>query len=822
MAAPRGFFVDRARNRRWNRSIVVALVAALTLVFAQIALAVVQGNIAPSSIEIDSPANAQGTVPAPGADLFPGTKTCGQSFPSSGALDWVKDCEANAGGTNPPGVVTGLVAGTTGASPVCQSTPATFPATCATGHWNGVRIVDGVGGNDQDIFTKGGKEQDLSTWNIAPGTVGSSKYDASQMYLANNQTHVFFGMERIGNNGSTAFDFEFNQLAPVSTYVPNRSNGDVLLTFEMSGSGSSGSATAHYFTYGSGQYSEVTPLPSGIQTSINNSANTPGEPWGHVNDKGQWVLGNLDRFTFAEAAVPLSLLGFGNGSGCNGNRYVQIRTRSSSTDTSDLKDTTPSFAYSFGGPTAAATLATACATKTFANPNGNPTFTYNGAGSHDSGGGTSVTYAWSIDVSPVTATLSGGNVTATATPGHYTSTASSGTVTVDLATAGVPAATITVRNTVNEGGCDAATGNKTVTVYAALGATATLTPHCDKTFDFSGTASGGKAPYAYAWTFQKNSGDNGSGSWSTASGTFSAGSATSASGTFVASVQGRYRALLTVTDTADTSNTDPQTGLPINPDVTTKGQCSADATSNQINVYDAIGGSVSLTPTCGHTFTFSASGSAGKAPYTYAFTLQKLVSGSWVTSSTWNAADSGTPNSPSGTIDIDNPPSPPAGTNPGGALTPGGPGRYRLLVTISDSQTPACTISLTSNEIDARDQLTVSISKTGSSASDESVTMGSLVTNNFTDTITYSWAKSTDNSTFTTIANSNSPTLTYSGFETDDTSPDSQSFTIGSDQYNGKVYVVWFRLTVSRTLNNGTCSATSTSLVTKKVIGVDP
>ena len=45
---------------------------------------------------------------------------------------------------------------------------------------------------------------------------------------------LFFGMERSGNNGTTAFDFEFNRNAPVSTYVPSRSVGDVLFTFEMS------------------------------------------------------------------------------------------------------------------------------------------------------------------------------------------------------------------------------------------------------------------------------------------------------------------------------------------------------------------------------------------------------------------------------------------------------------------------------------------------------------------------------------------------------------------------------------------------------------
>ena len=116
-----------------------------------------------------------------------------------------------------------------------QRAPKPNSAPGGAGHWNGVRIVDGIDGADQDIFLTGGKENDLSTWNIGPGTVGSSKYDITQAYLANNQQSLFFGMERRGNNGTTAFDFEFNVLAPnpATPLVPTRSVGDVLFTFEM-------------------------------------------------------------------------------------------------------------------------------------------------------------------------------------------------------------------------------------------------------------------------------------------------------------------------------------------------------------------------------------------------------------------------------------------------------------------------------------------------------------------------------------------------------------------------------------------------------------
>src|SRR5436190_18551150 len=178
--------------------------------------AAVVGNISPNSIEIDTNAN-----------LYPSG--------AAGFVDWVKDSLTN---TDTPSlsnsIAIGIISNVTGVAG-------------GTGHWNGVRIVDPVGGNDVDIFINGGKENDTSTWTVGAGSVGSSKYDITQAYLANNQTSLLFGMERGGNDGSTAFDFEVNQAGPnpAMPYVPTRNVGDVLFTFEMKGSGTSGSAGPH-------------------------------------------------------------------------------------------------------------------------------------------------------------------------------------------------------------------------------------------------------------------------------------------------------------------------------------------------------------------------------------------------------------------------------------------------------------------------------------------------------------------------------------------------------------------------------------------------
>lgn len=385
----------------------------------------VTGNISPFAIEID-----------PSANLYPSGTV--------GFVDWVKDSLPN---TDQPSLIDSIAVGIT---------PNVTGAVAGKGHWNGVRIVDGIAGADQDIFLTGGKENDTTTWNVGPGSVGSSKYDITQAYLANNQDSLFFGMERRGNNGTTAFDFEFNQAGPSSTYIPTRTVGDVLFTFEMNGSGNSGSAVPHYFIWNGSAYIEKTPAPASLVSSINNT-DTPAGPWGYVDSKGNWVLGNLPRFSFAEASVKISEA-FPNFVPCSNNGlFVQVRTRSSATDTSDLKDTTKIFQFLFGGPSPVASLTTTCEGQ----------IVYNGSASTDSTGSTNLTYSWSF-TPPAGVTLSGAGLTGPNANGTYTSTLRSGTINVSFP-AGVESASVSVNLTVTESGsCSASTGPTSFAVFAPL------------------------------------------------------------------------------------------------------------------------------------------------------------------------------------------------------------------------------------------------------------------------------------------------------------------------------------------------------------------
>lgn len=495
---------DDKSSRTTRRAARLALLSAAVLLVAMIPSANgADGGIGSHAIEID-------------ANLYPSPATGCTDYafnatPLTG-FDWVKDCAENLD----------LTVGT--------------DAAAQKGHWNGFRVLDGIAGADKDIFLTGGKENDLSTWNPGPGTVGSSKYDITQAYLANNNNDAFFGMERRGNNGTTAFDWEFNRLAPSTSnpdYIPTRSECDVLVTFEMQGSGKTGSATPFVFRYddpdvantgaqgalnctGSGNASGdtdqdgkyVAQSASGVATAINESP-IHSAPWGTVDSGGSWTTNDIDTFQFAEAKVPLSALGINPGDTCtNISRYVQVRTRSSSTDTSDLKDLTKIFNFQFFAPVnPTQTVTTNCDAQ----------FHFGSSLSS----GTTPTWTFTVPLdsngqSPVT--LQGLNGTNLSGPvdqngvRKWTASAFSG----DVQVAGFPQGEDSVKIDVSQGvqdanGCNTSSSG-TITVYRTQTGQASASADCDGKITYTASVSGGKAPYDITVELQQKQSD---GTWVT-------------------------------------------------------------------------------------------------------------------------------------------------------------------------------------------------------------------------------------------------------------------------------------------------------------------
>ncbi len=705
--------------------------------------AAVLGNIDPLNIEIDA-----------SADLYPNSGV-------PGFVDWVKDSLPNSDAASlSNSIATGLI-------------PNVTAAPGGSGHWYGARIVDGIAGDDQNIFLTGGKENDTTTWNIGPGTVGSSKYDITQAYLANNSTKLYFGMERRGNNGTTAFDFEFNRLAPTAALplIPNRSVGDVLFSFEMNGSGSSGSATPHYFVWDGTQYAEQIPVPPSLVSSINNVV-TPAAPWGFVNSKGNWALGNVDRFSFAEASVSLAET-FPGLDLCNGARaFVQVRTRSSVSPTSDLKDTTKVFEYLFGGPDAELSLGTDCLAH----------FTFDGTASKDSSGGTNLTYTWDF-VPSAGATLSGAGVTGPDGNGAYHSTLLAGTVDVSLA-AGADSAPISVKLTVTQGTTCTSSKQASVTVLRPVSATAALSLNCLSQFGFDGTGSTAGAGVTYRWDFVPPAGVTLSGTGITgpdASGAYHSSALSGAAGVVlpVGVDQAAISAKLTVF----------------------RGNCSASAQQNT-TVLRPLAATAALSLNCLSQFGFDGTGSTSGAGvgYTWDFVPPAGVtlSGAGITGPDAGGAYHSSATSGLASLGL------PAGVDQ--AIV-------SVKLTVSRG---TCSTSAQQNVTVLR-ELQASITQKASDGSTLSVTLGGSAPS----ATTLQWQRQAADGSWVNIAGATGSSLVYSSFEADSAAV-VQSFNIDGTAFKGKLFQVPARLHAERVFAGVTCAADSAPVALKKVTAVDP
>jgi hypothetical protein len=770
-----------------------ALLGATVLVVAMVPSGALgtNGNIGSNAIEVANDANLYpaGATGCTGND-FNGTVT-------APAFDWVKDCLAN----------TDVTVGTN--------------AAAQKGHWNGFRVVDGIAGGDQDIFLTGGKENQLDTWNPGAGSVGSSKYDITQAYIANNSTDAFFGMERRGNNGTTAFDWEFNKRAPSDPtfpdYIPTRTEGDVLVTFEMQGSGSSGSADPFRFVYDDPDVAPNTANPpadtdrdgkyvattiAGIVTSINNNT-TPSAPWGTVDSQGNWTTSGIPRFEFAEAKVPLSLLGISPADTCTAiSRHVQVRTRASSTDNSDLKDLTKIFSFDFFAPTnPTQTLAELCDAKfsfdSSIDSGTAPDWKFEIA-DPSPGQATGVTLT---GVSPLTLTgptHANGKSTWTAT-GKY-----SGQVSVGLPD-GQDTVTIAVSQSVADANSCDTSSSGSIVVHRGLGVTASLTPHCGNAFDYSATATGGVGTKSYSWSFQKRT-STGPDVWTEVA-TRTGFSGSIDMDNVAGGGQGTYKGVVTVTDQADAT-----TGKPA---------CTAQYTTSSISVYDDLSATATVTPDCDSTFGWNTQVSGGKAPYDGSVQVQKLVSGTWTNVGTATTFTNDADGAVSGSFDV-------AADSDSGTpgIQPYGEGSYRIHVAASDDQAVPCTTTQDSAAKDIRNALSATAEKQSADGSALSVAMNGGSNAPAGDNPSFQWQYRIDGGAWNDLSGKATEDISYSTFDTQDASPAAVTFNIASGvasgDYAGKVWVVDLRLHVSRTLNGELCEANSSAVTVKKLTAVDP
>jgi hypothetical protein len=165
---------------------------------------------------------------------------------------------------------------------------------------------------DNTGFTQGASE---ATWPWSPSNItgsinnGQSQQDLGNVYattiVSNNQVYVIFGFTRRASGSGTFADrVELNQLPNRFGPVPDRTTGDLRLTFSQ-GSGPIGLAQAARWSSSGPNSGTWVPLPStaGFTGLANPAAVT--NPFPNLTDTGG---ATFPAFTFGEVAIDLTTL----------------------------------------------------------------------------------------------------------------------------------------------------------------------------------------------------------------------------------------------------------------------------------------------------------------------------------------------------------------------------------------------------------------------------------------------------------------------------------------------------------------------------------
>ncbi|MFL5733113.1 MAG: hypothetical protein ACJ78Q_07900, partial [Chloroflexia bacterium] len=135
--------------------------------------------------------------------------------------------------------------------------------------------------------------------------------------------------------------------------------------------------------------------------------------------------------------------------------------------------------------------------------------------------------------------------------------------------------------------------------------------------------------------------------------------------------------------------------------------------------------------------------------------------------------------------------------------------------TVAEAGTPS-TISTTPGSVVVDRVLSAVATKTGADGS----TLCATVTGATNGATSLQWQRF-DGTSWVNITGATSATLSYCNFAADAT-PGPVSFSIGADNYTGKLYSVQLRLHAERNLHGNLCSTDSAPVTVKLVNAVDP
>lgn len=203
------------------------------------------------------------------------------------------------------------------------------------GNFSGVQIgVDLPTGQTDNSFGQGAKENSAVP-SVVNGSIPNNKSDLTRFYIgsavdANNDIQLYLAWERANTLGTANIDFEFNQSETISAngVTPVRTVGDILITFDFSSGGNVVNLGLRTWS-GSAWSSAIDLDASGFASGAVNDGVSVVDPL---------TGATLADKTFGEAAINLSDSGVFPADQCIHFGSAFVKSRSSDSFTSELKD----------------------------------------------------------------------------------------------------------------------------------------------------------------------------------------------------------------------------------------------------------------------------------------------------------------------------------------------------------------------------------------------------------------------------------------------------------------------------------------------------
>lgn len=186
----------------------------------------------------------------------------------------------------------------------------------------GAALPDRPTGTSDNSYTGGAKEDDPCP-RVETGSIPPNKADLTKFYVATGRgttdTFLYLAWERASTNGTVTLDFELNQSKVVKDNCngvnPTRTEGDKLVTYDLQGN------------------KDATTVVISVRT-------WDGSKWGDPTDlDSASAIGSISTgLLFGEMAINLEKSGIFTAGTCNNFASVFVKSRSSSSFQSELKD----------------------------------------------------------------------------------------------------------------------------------------------------------------------------------------------------------------------------------------------------------------------------------------------------------------------------------------------------------------------------------------------------------------------------------------------------------------------------------------------------